>query len=308
MASLQAHLAVWTIKWRVKRRLRNCRDYRLARQILRPNPYKVPEAVRITQARLNSIPGEWVESAGPAQDVLLYLHGGGYFGCSAETHRPITAWFAMDGFRVFAANYRLAPENPFPAAIDDAVAVYRGLLADGHSSQRLVVAGDSAGGGLALSLMIVLRASGTPLPAAAALFSPWTDLAATGESVRTNASRCAIFHGPAIAPTARLYLGNADPRNPLASPLYADLAGLPPLLIHVGADETLRDDSTRLAKKARAAAVSVELKVWPVVPHVWQLAPPKIPEARQSLRETAEFLRKHTAAEDATSVRLAQHA
>jgi epsilon-lactone hydrolase len=308
MASLQAHVAVWMIKWRVKRRLKNCRDYRLARQILRPFPYKPPASVRITNARVNGIPGEWVESPNSTQRVLLFLHGGGYFACSAETHRPITASFAMHGFRVFAPNYRLAPENPFPAAVDDVVAVYRGLLADGYSPQRLVVAGDSAGGGLALSLMLVLRAAGTPLPAAAALFSPWTDLAATGESVRTNARRCAMFHGPAVGPTARLYLGDADPRNPLASPLYADLSGLPPLVIHVGADETLRDDSTRLAEKARAAGVTVELKVWPVVPHVWQLAPHLIPEARQSLRETADFLRKHAVAEDLGSVRLTQHA
>jgi monoterpene epsilon-lactone hydrolase len=304
MASLQAHLAVWIIKWRVKRRLKTCRDYRLARQILRPDPYKLPASVRVTPAEVNGIPGEWVESPDSGQRVLLYLHGGGYFGCSAETHRPITASLALQGFRVFAPNYRLAPENPFPAALDDAVAAYRGLLGEGHSPQRIVIAGDSAGGGLALSLMLVLRAACTPLPAAAALFSPWTDLAASGESVRTNAKRCAMFHGPAVGPTARLYLGNADPRNPLASPLYADLSGLPPLLIHVGANETLRDDSTRLAEKARAAGVSVELKVWPVVPHVWQLAPHKIPEARQSLQETAAFLRQHTAAENSASVGL----
>ena len=229
--------------------------------------------------------------------MLLYLHGGGYFACSAETHRPITAFFAMHGFRVFAPNYRLAPENRFPAAVDDAVAAYRGLLAEVPSPRRLVVAGDSAGGGLSLSLMLVLRAAGAALPAAAALFSPWTDLAATGESVRTNTRRCAMFHGPAVAPTARLYVGDADPCNPLVSPLYADLTGLPPLLIHVGANETLRDDSTRLAEKARSAGVSVELKLWDVVPHVWQLAAHKIPEGRQSLRESAEFLRSHTAAE-----------
>ncbi|OLB28922.1 MAG: alpha/beta hydrolase [Acidobacteria bacterium] len=308
MASLQAHLAVWILKWRTKRRLRHCRDYRLASQILRPLPYKPPASVRITNARLNGVPGEWVESPSSAEQVLLYLHGGGYFACSAETHRPITAFFAMHGFRVFAPNYRLAPENPFPAAVEDAAAVYRGLLSGERSQQGIVVAGDSAGGALALSLMLALRAAGSPLPAAAALFSPWTDLAATGESVRTNARRCAIFHGPAIAPTARLYLADADPRNPLASPLYADLSGLPPLLIHVGANETLRDDSTRLAEKARAAAVGVELKIWPVVPHVWQLAPDKIPEARQSLRESAEFLRRHAAVVNSGALESGQHA
>ena len=308
MASLQAHLAVWIVKWRVKRRLKGCRDYRVARQILRPDYYKIPASVCINPVQLNGIPGEWVESPNSGEGVLLYLHGGGYFGCSAETHRPITAYSAMHGFRVFAPNYRLDPENPFPAAVDDATAVYRGLLSAGHSPRRIVVAGDSAGGGLALSLLLVLRAACTPLPAAAALFSPWTDLAATGESIRTNAARCAMFNGPDIGPSARYYLGNADPRNPLASPLYADLAGLPPLLIHVGADECLRDDSTRLAEKARAAGVAVELKVWPVVPHAWQLAPHKIPEARQSLRETAEFLRGCSAAENSSGVGLAYHA
>lgn len=308
MASLQAHIAVWTSKWRVKRRLKGCRDYRLVVKILRPLPYKVPASISTTSSHVNGIPGEWVESQNSGQGILLYLHGGGYFACSAETHRAITAYFATHGFRVFAANYRLAPEHRFPAAVDDAVAAYRGLLAEGHSPQRIVVAGDSAGGGLALSLMLVLRAAGTPLPAAAALFSPWTDLAATGDSIRTNAKRCALFHGPDIGPSARYYLGDSDPRNPLASPLYADLAGLPPLLIHVGADECLRDDSTRLAEKARAAGVAVELKVWPVVPHVWQLAPQLIPEARQSLRESAEFLLRRSAAQDSTSVGVAYHA
>ena len=308
MASLQAHLAVWIIKWRVKRRLKGCRDYRLARAILRPLPYKIPAAVRITPANVNGISGEWVESPNSAEVVLLYLHGGGYFGCSAKTHRPVTVWFALHGFRVFAPNYRLAPENPFPAALDDAVAVYRRLLAGGHSPQRLVVAGDSAGGGLSLSLIIALRAAGMPLPAAAALFSPWTDLAASGESIRTNAARCAMFNGADIGPSARYYLGNADPRNPLASPLYADLSGLPPLLIHVGADECLRDDSTRVAERAQAAGVPVELKVWPVVPHAWQLASQVLPEARQSLRESSEFLRKHAAAANSTSVGLAHYA
>ena len=308
MASLHAHLAVWFTKWRVKRRLKGCRDYRAARAILRPLPYKVPPSVRVTPAVVNGIDGEWAESPNSRGTVLLYLHGGGYFGCSAKTHRPITVWFALHGFRVFAPNYRLAPENPFPAAVDDAVAAYRGLLADGHSPQHLAVAGDSAGGGLTLSLMLALRAAGAPLPAAAALFSPWTDLAATGDSIRTNARRCAMFNGEDIGPSARYYLGSADPCNPLASPFYADLAGLPPLLIHVGADECLRDDSTRVAEKARAAGVPVELRVWPVVPHAWQLAVQILPEARQSLAETTEFLRKHAAPESSIGVRLAQHA
>jgi len=308
MASLQAHLAVWIIKWRIKRRLKTCREVSLARKILRPDPYKVPSSVRITGAQLGGVPGEWVEGPSPGDLVLLYLHGGGYFACSAELYRPITVGFAREKFRVYAPDYRLAPENRFPAAVDDAAAVYRALLESGQPASRIVVAGDSAGGGLTLSLLLTLRAAGTPLPAAAALFSPWTDLAVTGDSVRTNAERCAMFHAAGIAPTARWYLGDADPKNPLASPLYADLSGLPPLLIHVGADEILRDDSTRLAEKARAGGVSVELKIWPVVPHAWQLAPHLIPEARQSLREASAFLHKHTVAANTVRVELAQHA
>jgi monoterpene epsilon-lactone hydrolase len=301
VASLEAHLAVWIVKWRVKRRLKGVRDYRLARQILRPDPYRVPSAAHVTPAQLGGVSGEWVEGPNPGEITLLYLHGGGYFGCSAQSHRPIAVAFALQGFRVFAPDYRLAPENPFPAAVDDVTAVYRDLLATGHPPQRMVVAGDSAGGGLALSLLLALRAASTPLPAAAALFSPWTDLAATGDSIRTNARRCAMFDGPDIGPTARYYLGAADPRDPLASPLYANLSGLPPLLIHVGADEVLRDDSTRLAERARAAGVPVEIKIWAVVPHAWQLAPDRIPEARQSFQETAAFLQSHSAAREPES-------
>lgn len=302
MASWQAHLAVWVVKWRVKRKLRGVRDYRVARKILNPDPYKVPAASRITSAQVGGVPGEWVDGPSGSKAVLLYLHGGGYFGCSAKSHRPITVAFALQGFRVFAPEYRLAPENQFPAAMDDAVAVYRGLLSEGYSPNQIVVAGDSAGGGLALSLLLALREKGDPLPAGAAVFSPWTDLAATGDSIRTNAVRCAMFHGPDIAHSARYYLGEMDPFNPLASPLYADFTGLPPLLIHVGEDEVLRDDSTRLAERARAAGVRVQLKIWPVVPHAWQLAPHLIPEARQSLRESADFLRKLVAPEASSKV------
>jgi len=309
MASLRAHLAVWIIKWRVKRRLKGCHDVGRARKILRPDPYRVPSSVRVTFARLGGVPGEWVETPNPGEVVLLYLHGGGYFACSAELYRPITVSFARENFRVYAPDYRLAPENPFPAAVEDAAAVYRALLDSGRSPSRIVVAGDSAGGGLTLSLLLKLRDTRTPLPAAAVLFSPWTDLAVTGESVCANAERCSMFNASDIAPSALWYLGDTDPRNPLASPLYADLSGLPPLLIHAGADEILRDDSTRLAEKARAAGVSVELKIWPVVPHAWQLAPYLIPEARQSLREAAAFLHKHAASANAAPrVELAQHA
>jgi monoterpene epsilon-lactone hydrolase len=292
MASWQAHMAVWIVKWRVKRKLRAARDYQESRKILRPEPYHDLDGIRISEAHVGGVSGEWVEASQNASGLLLYLHGGGYFACSAKTHRAITVSFARQGLRVYAPNYRLAPENPFPAAVDDAVAVYRALLDAGHSPQQIVISGESAGGGLALSLLLTLRDQGIPLPAAAALFSPWTDLAATGESIVKNTDRCAMFEGGKIGLSAKLYLGNTDPCDPIASPLYADLRGLPPLLIHVGANEVLLDDSTRLADRARAAGVPVELKIWPIVPHAWQLAPAKLPEARASLRESGDFLRR----------------
>lgn len=286
MASLQAHVVSWILKRRLKPKLAEATDALTVRRLMRPEPMKLPPGVRITPAKIGGVPGEWVE-ASPSAVTLLYLHGGGYVACSPEMHQPITVAFAQNGLRVFAPDYRMAPEHLFPAAVEDAVAVYRALLEQGG---KIVVGGDSAGGGLALALMISLRDAGVRLPSAAALFSPWTDLAATGASLVSNDRRCALFRGAKIGPGAKYYLGSADPRNPLASPLYADLAGLAPMVIHVGKNEVLLDDSTRLAERARAAGVRVEIKIWPVVPHVWQLVP-TMPEAKQSLREASEFLK-----------------
>jgi acetyl esterase/lipase len=288
MASIQAHAATWLIKHRLKPRLTRAQDIAEIRKLLTTPPIRMPEEIRITPGTVGGVAGEWVERSGAPRPTLLYLHGGGYFACSPETHRPITVGYAMEGFRVFAPEYRLAPEHPFPAALEDALAVYRALAAEDGAP---LVSGESAGGGLTLATLLSLRAAGEMLPAAAALFSPWTDLAATGESLRTNNRKCAMFFGTDIGHAARRYVGAGDPRNPLISPLYADLSGLPPLLIHVGGDEVLLDDSTRLAERARAAGVAVELKIWPVVPHAWQLAWPQVPESRQSLHEAAEFLK-----------------
>jgi epsilon-lactone hydrolase len=286
MASLQAHVTTWILKRKLKPKLALAENALDVRRLLRPEPYKVPPSVRITPKTVGGVPGEWVEAAA-SSPTILYLHGGGYVACTVATHRPITAGFALRGLRVFAPEYRMAPEHLFPAAVEDAVAAYRGLLDQGISN--IVVGGDSAGGGLALAMMLALRDAGVELPAAAALFSPWTDLAATGESLIKNDDRCALFRGDKIGPGALYYLGTADPKNPLASPLYGDLKGLPPLLIHVGENEVLLDDSRRFAERARAAGVAVEIKVWPVVPHDWQLVP-AMPEAKQSMREAAEFL------------------
>jgi acetyl esterase/lipase len=261
------------------------------RRTLESGRLPAAQGVTYTPARLGGVAGEWVAATDrTAAPVLLYLHGGGYFACSPRTHRPITAAFAKRGFSVFVPDYRLAPEHAFPAAIEDAQAVWTALLAE-HAPAALSIAGDSAGGGLALALLLALRDKNAALPAAACLFSPWTDLAGTGASITTNAGRDAMFWAPGLGSAAKLYLGDTPATTPLASPLYADLTGLPPLLIHVGEREILRDDSLRLAERARAAGVTIDLRVWPVVPHVWQLAQ-FVPEARQSLDLAAAFLRQ----------------
>jgi acetyl esterase/lipase len=289
MASWQAHLASWIVWLRVKRSLTQTRDVEVVRRLFTPPPQSVPREVRITPAEIGGVQGEWVEKEGPDAPVLLYLHGGGYIACSPLTHRAITVFYAQQGFRVFAPAYRIAPEHHFPAPVDDALAAWRGLLDSGFLSA--VVSGESAGAGLCLALMIALRDAGFPLPAAAALFSPWTDLTCSGDSMRVNHQRCSMLTGPCLLLAADGYLAGADPRNPLASPLFADLHGLPPLLVHVGQDEVLLDDAIRLADRARAAGVSVDLRVFPVVGHAWQLAPNLIPEARESLTAASTFLR-----------------
>ncbi len=289
----QAHVASWILRHTLKPRLRRARTIEDVRRLLTPPPFRVPRRIKIEPATIAGVPGEWITGPDPTATTLLYIHGGGYFACSAKTHRAITVGYALEGFRVCAPNYRLAPEHPFPAAIDDALAVYRALL---EQTSSIVVSGESAGGGLSLALLLAARDAGLPLPTAAALFSPWTDLAATGDSIRTNDRSCAMFYGEPVGREACRYLNGADPCNPLASPLYADLRDLPPLLIHVSRDEVLRDDSIRLAERARDAGVSVDLKVWPVVPHAWQLAQATVPEARQSLNEASAFLRAAVAA------------
>jgi hypothetical protein len=191
----------------------------------------------------------------------------------------------------------LRPEHPFPAAIDDVCAAWRALRAGADPDARLTVAGDSAGGNLALALMLVLRDARERLPDAAALFSPGTDLTGASPSLDENAARDVLFDRAAIEQVVATYLAGADPNQPLASPLFGDLRGLPPLLVHVGADELLRDDAVRLAEKARAAGVAVELKVWPVVPHVWQMMI-HLPEARRSVAAAVRFLREASVDDD----------
>ncbi len=291
MASWQAHLTSFVLRHTFKRQLSRSQSAEEARAVMNNARFKVPANVRITPVSLDGVSGELVEPATqPSKGVLVYMHGGGYFACSARTHRPYTTSFARHGFRVFAPDYRLAPEHPFPAGIADGLAAYRAVRGQVGPSEPLVIAGDSAGGGLALVTMLQLRDAGEPLPAAAVLFSPFTDLVGTGQSRLKNTKRCAMFYGHDLSRAREFYLPDGDPRHPHASPLFAELHGLPPLLIHVGSHETLLDDSVQLADRAAAAGVQVDLKIWPVVPHVWQMFYQFVPEGRHSLAAAAEFL------------------
>ncbi|MGF6296050.1 alpha/beta hydrolase [Paraburkholderia youngii] len=244
--------------------------------------------------------GEWLErvdggTAGGAEPTVLYCHGGGYYFCSPRTHRSLTFALATRAdARLFSLDYRLAPEHRFPAALDDATAAYRQLLAMGIAPSSIVIAGDSAGGGLALATLVALRDASAPMPAGGLLFSPWTDLATTGASLRTNDSVDPMFCGASIERAAKVYLGDASPTHPYASPVYADLHGLPPLFLQAGSTEVLLDDTRRVADNAHAAGVDCECEVWKNLPHVWPMFAPFMPEANRALDRAAAFVRRAT--------------
>jgi epsilon-lactone hydrolase len=242
------------------------------------------------------VDGEWIAPADAPQDkAILYFHGGGFRIGSVASHRELIAQIAYaSGCRVLGINYRLAPEHRFPAALDDALAAYRWILDQGFKPGKIAFAGDSAGGNLVLATMLALRERGLPLPVAGVLMSPWTDLAANGASYVSRAEADPIHQRPMILALAKNYLGEqGNPCDPLASPLYADLRGLPPLLIQVGNRETVLDDSTMFADKARAAGVDVDLEVWDGMIHVFQMFGAELAEAHQAILSIAKFLNRH---------------
>lgn len=240
--------------------------------------------------------GEWVwpRNGEKTSRVIYYLHGGGYVAGSARGYRPITATLArLLKARCFALDYRLAPESRFPAALDDALAGYRWLISTGIEPRMIPIVGDSAGGGLALALVMKLRDLGDPLPASIVSLSPWTDMAGTGESILANSKRDPFFVPEDVERYAHLYLGTQSRQTPFASPRYGDFSGLPRLLVQVGESEMLLDDARTIHAKAIAAGVSSELRIFKGVPHVWQMMTPFVPEARAALREVAEFIGHH---------------
>lgn len=303
MSSWQNRVLSRVITLRIKRKPSgdDARNVALIRAKLHRMPFyaqpTIPAGLIVEWVDGGDSKGEWLEwrSQARATPTVLYLHGGGYVACTPVTHRPITvALTTLLRGRVYCPDYRLAPEHRFPAAVDDAVAAYRLLLDEGIDPRHIVIAGDSAGGGLALATLIALREGGAPLPAAAVCLSPWTDLAGTGESLVTNTDRDAMFYGDGVRQASRVYLGDTPPEHPLASPLYADLTGLPPLRLYVSECEVLRDDSTRLVERARKAGVTAELVMEPDLPHVWPIFQRFLPEGRRTLRDMAAFIRKHT--------------
>ncbi|KVE37741.1 alpha/beta hydrolase [Burkholderia sp. TSV86] len=259
---------------------------------------KPPRGWRVRETTVRPLCGEWIEPEAPMRRdslrrIIIYLHGGGYCFCSPSTHRTIAGALARDAdARTFSLDYRLAPEHPFPAAVEDALAAYRQLLAEGVTSDRIVVGGDSSGGGLALALLLALRDAGEPMPAGAVLFSPWTDLAATGASLKANDEADVMLSAAAVANFSRYYLGSTPADHPIASPLYGEYSGLPPLLIQASDTEVLLDDAARVAEKARSANVAVDFKVWRRLPHAWPTLTPYLPEAKAAVREATDFIRR----------------
>lgn len=294
MASLRAYIGAWMVRRRVKAPLAAAKGVEDVRRILGGPSFPDPRDATYEPGRVGGIAGEWVRPRGKAATQrLFYVHGGGFVACSPKTHRPVTGALARRGFTVFAPDYRLAPEHPFPAGLDDVIAAWTAFRAEGPAS----LAGESAGGNLALALMLAARDRGIPLPSAACVFSPVTDLAAVDGSRVENGWRDAMFGAQSIAEVAPLYVPGTDPRTPLASPVYGDPTGLPPLLFHVGDREILRDDSVRMVERAKAAGVQADLRIFPVVAHAWQFADRALPEARASLDEAATFLKRHAGGE-----------
>jgi monoterpene epsilon-lactone hydrolase len=253
-----------------------------------------PPDTTVAPVTAGARPAEWIHPAKARPDAaLLYLHGGGYVIGSPRSHRHLAEAIARAaGISCLLPDYRLAPEHPFPAAVDDAVAAYRSLVEDRKIAPgEIAIGGDSAGGGLTVATLVALRDARLPLPAAAVSISPWTDLTCSAPSYETKAASDPLVVRPDITAMARRYLGAADPRTPLASPLFADLRGLPPLLIQVGSEEVLLDDSSGLAARARAAGVEVTLEVWEPMIHVWHWFLPWLDEAQAAVEKIGGFLR-----------------
>jgi epsilon-lactone hydrolase len=255
--------------------------------------FPAPAEVKVERVNAPAAPAEWLRppSAAPGR-VVLYLHGGGYVIGSPRSHRHLAAAIAgAAGASALLLDYRLAPKHPYPAAVEDATAAYRWLLDQAVAPERIVIAGDSAGGGLTVATLLALREARVPLPAGGICISPWVDLTCSGASYATKADADPIVQRSGVEEMARAYLGATPPRTPLASPLFADLRGLPPLLIHVGSDEVLLDDAVQLAERAKAAGVDATLEIYDRMIHVWHWFLPMLDEAQTAVEAIGRFVR-----------------
>jgi epsilon-lactone hydrolase len=255
--------------------------------------FPTPPDVKVERVSAPAAPAEWLRppSAVPGR-VVLYLHGGGYVIGSPRSHRHLAAAIAgAAGASALLLDYRLAPEHPYPAAVEDATSAYRWLLDQAIAPEHIVIAGDSAGGGLAVATLLALREARVPLPGGGVCISPWVDLTCGGASYATKAAADPIVQRAGVEQMARAYLGATPPRTPLASPLFADLRGLPPLLIHVGSDEVLLDDAVQLAERARAAGVDATLEIYERMIHVWHWFLPMLDEAQTAVETIGRFVR-----------------
>lgn len=255
----------------------------------------LPDGANCSKTSAAGVPAEWIDvTNGDPNKVLLYLHGGGYILGSIATHRVLAARIAeASGTRCLIIDYRLAPEHPFPAAVEDATAAYGFLLEQGVAPENIAIGGDSAGGGLTFATLVALKDAGTALPSAAFALSPWVDLEGTGESMDTKAAVDPMISRREIDMMGGLYLAGADPRTPLAAPLYADLSGLPPMLVQVGTAETLLDDAIRITARAKEAGVSIELEAFEDLIHVFQAFAPIVPESLEAIEKIGAFVKQH---------------
>ncbi|HUN56840.1 MAG TPA: alpha/beta hydrolase [Candidatus Binataceae bacterium] len=292
MASPQLQTAIAVLKQLIEKPAKTTQEMRANFEELGTNT-PIPADIKQEKVSAGGVPAEWISAPNASADrAVLYLHGGGYVIGSINTHRDLMARISRaSGFRVLGIDYRLAPEHPFPAAVEDAVVAYRWLLAQGLQASHIAVAGDSAGGGLTVATLVAIRDAKLATPGAGVCLSPWVDLEGIGESMTTKASVDPVVQKEGLIGMAAAYLGGKDPRTPLAAPLYADLKGLPPLLIQVGEAETLLDDSNRLADRAKAAGVKVTLEPWQEMIHVWQMFAPFLPEGQEAIEGIGKYLR-----------------
>jgi len=260
--------------------------------------FKVADDIGVEAVTVAGRAAEWITAPGSQTGrAILYLHGGGYVMGSLTTHRSLVGEISRAAqAAALLVDYRLAPEAPFPAAVEDGVAFYRWLLDQGFTPKNLAIAGDSAGGGLAVATLISARDQGLPMPKAAVPISPWSDMTCSNESYKTRAEADPLVGSGSIGDMANLYLQGKDPKHPYASPNFASLKSLPPLLIHVGRDEVLLDDSIKLDQKAKADGVNSTLEIWEDMIHVWHAFHPMLPEGKQAIESVGAFLREKWAA------------